>query len=413
MVLSPQAQYWAGYGLFAYAGFTLFYLLNAFWLELPAFLSVPMPEGNSIANDLNLSAQSGNLVVLLVMALPQRYLPSPRAAVMGMTVVMLICAVALVFFWDVRTEHHSIAMIILMGVVGTMCCLANVFSWPWASMYDASFTTAMSVGMGISAAVPSFIAIGQDPGTAQRFSVSAFFAIAAGLTFIGVLLVFVICYTRFLMSSRRDSAISVNQIHAALSEESPLLQSKVTTTQGIETKQHVLSLRVKILLLFIQGGLIYGWMPGFTPYIMPSGRPLLIFLVVGQLTGIVGRFLAGVPFARRYDVSVTVLECLSFGTMCALGGFSAVKHQDWFTPIMTIANGIFCFMYGLGSTSVMVKAPNEVWCGACDHLGVEGCEECLKKGEKDVQWLGIALTLGSGVGGLGTWLIGYFWLQRT
>ncbi len=77
---------------------------------------------------------------------------------------------------------------------------------------------------------------------------------------------------------------------------------------------------------------------------------------------------------------------------------------------MAALNGVFCFAYGLGSTSIMVKGPDEAWCGQCAHLTAEGCEDCLEKGSKEVQWLGIALTLGSGLGGLGSWLIGYFWL---
>lgn len=75
--------------------------------------------------------------------------------------------VLLAELWHFQVWGHSVPLLALAGVVGTVGCMNNAVIWEYAAAYRAVFTTWLSIGMGVSSCIPSLIALVQNPGPAE------------------------------------------------------------------------------------------------------------------------------------------------------------------------------------------------------------------------------------------------------
>lgn len=104
------------------------------------------------------------------------------------TVVMVVLAmgflglVLLAFLWNVTTNNQSVALLSLTIVAGVADSMSSVVFLPILSYYPRVYATPFAVGEASTSLVATLLAIVQDPGGADRFSVTLYFLIIAAVT---------------------------------------------------------------------------------------------------------------------------------------------------------------------------------------------------------------------------------------
>eukprot|EP00050_Salpingoeca_kvevrii_P015727 m.49405 g.49405 ORF g.49405 m.49405 type:complete len:388 (-) comp6479_c0_seq3:461-1624(-) len=318
---------------FGILGLSSWLVLNGLYLEVAAFI-LDCPEGSTINSVLTLAAQGGNIFLVLYTLVPPDRLPSARILVLSMVVLLVLDGLAISFFWDTTFEgHYSIPLYAGAAVCGIIGCLTNVIWWQFAAEYEATMTTALSTGMGLSTLVPAVIAIFQDPGKSseQRFSVQDFFLILTGLLTLSATAAAIICYTdalegwlrlRVANSSAADgtSASANTSTHAGQADADTIggsspssrprtlpkidrrplsLQSETAPLLGQPARTRtVRDAMPRAAALFYTSSLIYGWLPSMTPY-WTSRHMLVYFVTAGQIGNVLGRILSGFSLFRN------------------------------------------------------------------------------------------------------------------
>ncbi len=249
-------------------------------------------------------------------------------------------------------------------------------------------------------------------------------------------------------------------------ETAPLLRSSQLHSSSSQLSTHSSntvtgSIWLRATAISVMASLVFGWLPGFVPLLM-APNDIVPYLTTGQLAGIVGRGMAHWwPHYRGVGVFI-FLECASFGAMLGLGLAPQLIARSWHPPVMAALNGLFNWAFGLGMTALMLAAPeaarchkhttlllfkegvtirpspkrrhrsssldvvgpgapsstiqkspssdasqtavDEIYSAAVREVAPE-CTDCQARAQRDARWLGIGLTAGAGLGGLGTFLV--------
>lgn len=251
--------------LFFVLGLSCWWMLIGLSLEVPAFLSFHVPEGKSIAVYLNLACQAGNLPVLLYLLVPTRFRPQARNSILCLTVLLIAASVSgtaqvppvvmaaalstrptifltahtrarkvcVAELWKVQVWGFSVPLLLSAGIIGTVGCMTNAVVWEYAAAYQAVFTTWLSIGMGVSSCIPSLIALVQDPGPNETFSVAAFCFMGAGLVTLALVCVLVINYSSVMARNTRKSVGSVDGTQAPAASSCALVHAAVVMSAAL------------------------------------------------------------------------------------------------------------------------------------------------------------------------------------
>eukprot|EP00055_Hartaetosiga_balthica_P014823 m.83867 g.83867 ORF g.83867 m.83867 type:complete len:389 (-) comp8700_c0_seq22:1144-2310(-) len=380
-------RFWVEFGLMVLVGTAIFYIINSMFLVLQSFLDLPVPEAKHIAADMSFTAQIGTVLVLIFVLLPTKYRPTlPGRPLVGLVVVLaLVCSLAMAFLWKEQLHGRSVTLWTIAAFAGSIGSLGNVVAWQWCAERNTSLLPAMSSGMAAGALIPSLISIVMQPGNGERFSVEVYYLIAAAIIVCSILSFLALDRTRAqagAMSASVPLLINDSTINPTLQlyhAPQPTLFDKLMERFSF-VKRH--SFFIACLLLCLCSSLIFGWQPGLFPYIIPGGRALTAYQVCGQVADVLGRICAGNNLFKGVQYKAAFIEVSVFATMLFLA-FLCNQSRAWFTPTMCVLNSVFAFSYGVTSTRFMMSTANN----------------------RNVEVLGSALSLGSGIGGVGVYFL--------
>ncbi|EDQ92914.1 uncharacterized protein MONBRDRAFT_22159 [Monosiga brevicollis MX1] len=377
---------WA-YALHLLVGNAVFYIINSLFLgPLVVFLDRPMPEKKTIAADMSL-----------------RPIPPLSPTMMFITIVALMAAIVLATAWDVVVNDKSVVLWTMAAVSGSLGCFGNLMSWAWAAPRGPLMMSALSAGMGAGALIPSLISLVMNPGGHHpTFGVEAFYLIAAVLIACSVVAVWFLDYSHFFApfwqalpastASKQalPSSLSINEDEEA---RTPLLPPEdegdgdlAAQLSGVPTRGRLIW---RMLTICWGASLIFGWQPGLVPYLVPNGHPLIAFQVAGQM------YLGALQSGLFAAMLVLALVCN--------------QHQAWFTVVMTLLNTCFAWCYGVLSTRIMITAAHFV---GVVYPATSPEQRPADADDRVIQLMGAALSLGSGIGGVGSYFLVNKWLDQ-
>lgn len=175
--VATPAPAWLAAGLMGMFGLASWIAINGLFTQLPLFIAV-LPEGYALPSELSIAIQVSNVAVLVYLLVPRRPQPSP----VGALLVIALGAVGLVLLaplWAVQTNGHSAALLSLTVVTGAADCLSSAVFLPLVGTYAAWLAVPFAVGEACTGVVATALALVQDPGHANRFSVAVYFALLA------------------------------------------------------------------------------------------------------------------------------------------------------------------------------------------------------------------------------------------
>lgn len=315
----------ARFALLVLVGNMAFYTANSLFLgPLVAFIDAPVPEGRRIAADVSFVSQAGNVLLLLYVTVPHGWAPPPpRRSMLLLACLAVGCPIALALGWRETVHGHSLVILGMGALAGSLGVLCNLVGWAWAERFGPRLLPGLAAGMAAAALVPSTISLVMNPGPKQRFGVDVFFFIAAGMAALGGVAVVVLEWVPpFAVpgpttSSRRQRR-TLKGTHTSTSsadgssgegegkrddshsadDSVPLLQ--VQAGSGVEAelsdlvlaRAHCFGWRlpltprvefaVRMATLAWIASIIFGWQPGLLPYLLPSSR-IVGFQLAGQV----------------------------------------------------------------------------------------------------------------------------------
>ena len=214
------------FGLFLTTGISSWLLVNSLFVEMGYFISV-LPEEAAIATQISLLIQISNFVplfyVIFVNYVPNNYIIS-LLLIFAIFVSMLIAGFweQTITFFNTSTSLPLLALAFCSGLVGTT---SVVLYYPFASRFSPVFTSAISLGMGLTGAVSSILASIQY---VFNFSVSLFFIFNA------IILVF--CLLSFIVIIIVSKKILVvhQPINFYIADEEKQLNKEIETQTTLE-----------------------------------------------------------------------------------------------------------------------------------------------------------------------------------
>lgn len=185
-----RAASWRVLAAFVALGLGSWIVVNGVFQEL-VLIAQHAPEGYSVFSYTSVLVACANFFpVAYVVA--RRALPRVRWSVMNARLVFCVVlgcgvpvCVLLVAFWHstvhVAGQRRSLALWVLIFLGGAVDCMTSVLFYPFASLFERSAITALLVGEALTGFIASVLAYVQQEEPSGNFTVSAYFAVLAGV----------------------------------------------------------------------------------------------------------------------------------------------------------------------------------------------------------------------------------------
>ncbi|KAG9395023.1 Prokaryotic membrane lipoprotein lipid attachment site [Carpediemonas membranifera] len=326
--------------LFLTIGCAPFLIVNTLWAEL-VFLE-ELPEGDDISTILSNTYNVANIGLFLYglgQLFGSKFERFVRDDVFQVVLILigLVGCTLLSFGWDVTIpiDGHRFSVIVYIGSIisGIVGCFSMVTAFGLASKYRPVFTPWLSMGLSLSGIITALWSEVQLHVLPVR---------AVGLTFAG-------CGCALLLALLALLVIMVVPRpfqRAPVPEEEP-----AETLLPRDTPPPLLVLAIPVVMQVVNAAGVYFVMPGLLPYMVrPYGASLqALYNAVYQVTGVVGRALAGVTLLHRVHVGyyLAVYVCgmvLLLGTVPLGVNGPFIMQAEWIAQVsllgaLTVLNG--------------------------------------------------------------------------
>ncbi|XP_014678622.1 PREDICTED: riboflavin transporter 2-like [Priapulus caudatus] len=147
--------------------------VNSIWMELPLTV-VRLPELWALPSYLAVILQVANIgaVILTVVNTVKPGSLKAQPIIYGILIIQIVATFCVALFWQRTTviggEDHSTALFILMFFIAICNTTSNIVFLPFMARYRHEYITALFVGMGLSALLPSVVALVQGGGTSSN-----------------------------------------------------------------------------------------------------------------------------------------------------------------------------------------------------------------------------------------------------
>ncbi len=170
--------------------------VNGIFSQLPIFAAV-LPEKWAVASKMALALQLANifpvLFLLIISAMPRKYKYNfDTISIYGICILGIVGSVLLGLFWDktefIGGEQTSFWMLVFVFLTGSVDCTTSVIYFPFISNYNYLYTSALTVGEGLTGGIVGIVGFIQQPGSEHpRFSVLVFCIILAAVIVLSAL----------------------------------------------------------------------------------------------------------------------------------------------------------------------------------------------------------------------------------
>mmetsp|Transcript_6495 Transcript_6495/g.16402 ORF Transcript_6495/g.16402 Transcript_6495/m.16402 type:complete len:410 (-) Transcript_6495:89-1318(-) len=360
------------FGLFLLLGVPSWLLVNALFLQAPYFID-NTPEGASMSAILSILVQVGNIPSFLFVAWNGGRF-SYASAIIATISIAVTSAVLLALFWNVTVSVYghefSLVVYILTVLSGLVGSLSVILLFPFTSLYPQRHnTSAVSTGMGLTGLIASAIAIGQNTGPNQRFSLEvAFFIMAACLA--ASLTAFFVVLAAFPppKSQNLNDYMHLDPSEAPASPNAPGCDSGVHCT-CMDTKSSSPTLEVlleckSLLLHQLVANICFYLVLAALPFAFlgaPSSTRLFLWATVcGFSLGSVGRLFTYFTVLQRVPfLSLAVVGMFLYLLVASfLGGHVGTNTSVGVISIIVFS--LFSFSFGYENTCLFVHVKTAV-----------------------------------------------------
>lgn len=194
-------------------GISSWLLINSTYLQLPLLVE-KAPEQWSLASFIVIAIQIANIGPLLYNIIQTFYPFRDSIFITILLIIGIIGSILFGFFFDTTTfifgQDRSVALLIIVFTFSLVGCTSSVLFMPYMGRFQEIYLITYLVGEGLSAFVPSLLALGQGVGgntvcltsnetesgfeyftPPPRFSIQTFYAVIASL--------FILCSIAFLL----------------------------------------------------------------------------------------------------------------------------------------------------------------------------------------------------------------------
>jgi riboflavin transporter 2 len=250
--------------------------VNGFFSQLPIFVRVA-PEGWAIASKMALALQMANIfpVTFLIIAsfISRKHrLLFETISIYLICIVGTVCCILLGLFWDkqitIGGQLMSFWLLFFVFWNGAVDCTTSVIYFPFISNYQYVYTSALTVGEGLTGGIVGVIGFIQQPGSEQpRFSVLVFCIILAVIMALSAL---AFTFLRF-------SFVGKSQLRVTITEEQTSVNSMLHAPKWKLAYTYRLILS-QMLISFFENGILVST----TPYVYlnyPDGSVLMSYAI--------------------------------------------------------------------------------------------------------------------------------------
>jgi hypothetical protein len=239
--------------LFVLVGVSAWIAIQSLFSELSVMLK-QLPEGPSVASQLVLAIQCGNLGPMVYSLL------RPRLRT-GMIFVLFSGLAALVFValtWNrtVNVAGYERSLFLILGTFlsAVADCTSNLVFWPYASSFGAPYVTALALGESCSSAVTALVFFLQK--TLIFCSPTSFFMIIAAIVSVCVCAFFLLefHYGAKMVEKGEEAVVGGTNVSAAYPDVPDA------------SAREILRAEWKLLLVIVWMSMVQN---GFTPSILP------------------------------------------------------------------------------------------------------------------------------------------------
>lgn len=343
------------YVAFIFFGLSAYALVLGIWVEVAAFYR-SAPEGSRFSAYFVVVLQLSNVAPFIYMLVGAK---CPKSHLKGLIYTILatgaFASVLLALFYDVQVKiagtQCSAPLFALVFLAGMASTSTNVSYFPFVSRFPKQYTTALTVGQGLSGLLFGILGIIQDPGRPQpRFSVRIFFLCCLA-TYILAAIAFM-----YLLQAEAE-IITVSESRDRLLP----IQDKPTREESAKPCSYVPPLRVLLALQCWLALLGFGFIPSMLTLICAHYQnPTVVIMwatILGLVTDPLSRLLTALPAAREHTrfflFTLTTTLFASFLLVTVLLGshppFSNHKSGAFF-PVFLYT----CFMFSFAFTNTMI-----------------------------------------------------------
>ncbi|CAF0949384.1 unnamed protein product [Adineta steineri] len=273
--------------------------LNSVWIELPLIVNTA-PERWTLPSTLSLIISLANvfplLVVIIRWRLGKRFSEIPYIYVIIIVGVIACCSIGL--FWKHKAfifgTERSFALIVSVFSLGILDCTSSLVFCDYMRRFKAKYLHAMFFGEGLTASLPTLIAVVQGVGgeahcifnnqtlklepvySQPRFSVSVFFFLVTGIIGASLIAFMILQMTSIIDlakandKSHREENIETCEMLLKVNEQIPTKRKISLSTPNSMTKKQFYILQA---LNVINSGILYGCLPALITYsLLPYGQ---------------------------------------------------------------------------------------------------------------------------------------------
>uniref|UniRef100_UPI00358E03EF riboflavin transporter 2-like isoform X2 n=1 Tax=Myxine glutinosa TaxID=7769 RepID=UPI00358E03EF len=378
--------------------------INSIWVELPVLVK-SLPEGWDLPSYLTVLMASANIGPLAVTLAHKFYRGhvNERLAIHTLQGMAILASLLLTFFWHlgvhVGKRNVSVPYLSLVFVLSVVCCTSNVTFLPFMYNFSAQYVKTFFLGQGLSALLPSVLALVQGAGVAmcvnstvngssyeiqtryqdENFSATVFFWFLFFMLFISAVSFIIISAT--LQPKRVGLKDEYRQEVCDKEEVQPSLGESCHRPMSSPNLLFLLS------ILGLSTALSYGVLPSVQTYsCLPYG--ITAFHVTAILSNVaqpVACFLT-MLLPCRSNVIFALLSALSL----LLGAY--ILALAALSPCPPLLDGV--------AGSILVVLSWLLFSGVCTYLQVMIGSLLHSMGHMALLWCGIVIQSGSLIGAL-------------
>ncbi|KAL0482512.1 hypothetical protein AKO1_014404 [Acrasis kona] len=316
-------------------GLSSWIVVNGVYSQLPLFVK-KLPEKWAIASQMSVALQLSNVFPIIHLVITTAFISSANRIHFDTVSIYIICVVGIIstiflgLFWDrtvyTNNSEHSLWFLFFVFLSGAVDCTTSVVYFAFISNYRYLFSSALTIGEGLTGGVVGVLSLIQQPGSNKPlFNVLVFCIVLSAITFVSL------CAFTFL----RFSTFGKSQLrsHQCEDYESSLIQHKdLNINQPITSHKWKLTWTYRLVLTqslisFFDNAVINS----ILPYVFkknPRGDILMQYAIsIGQILDPVFCLLAYVvPVHRQVENLFVSLLHLTWVSICT---FLTVMAMPW------------------------------------------------------------------------------------
>ena len=277
------------------------------WIELPLIVT-SAPEHWTLPSILSLVISLANispfLVIILRWKLGERFSEIPF--IYSIIVVGIVACFSIGLFWNVTVfifdKQRSLPLLITVFSLAVLDCTSSLVFYDYMKRFKAKYLQAMFFGEGLTAVIPTFIAIIQGVGgevqclqnnqtltmepvySEPRFSVSIFFYLVTGIICISLSAFMILRFTSIIKLANAGHEIiktnndETHQTFLTAPENNSQIRKLSLSTPNSMTKQQYYILQI---FNIINSTFLFGFLPAIITYaLLPYGQKAFYYCSV-------------------------------------------------------------------------------------------------------------------------------------